>query len=322
LIFLAVTLGAGACFLVLADLMFGKSELVRQRLDNEFRRNTEEGARSPLFRNLDSVNLDQPPSVDLGGAPAPLPTRIDHSLRGRLESMIEQADLKITLRQLLLVAAGLGMTVGAAASVWLGAFLGLAGAAIGAATPLVYVRMRRDQRRDRFLSQLPAAFDLMARVLRSGSSVPQALQAVADAFEPPISQEFAVCQKQQNLGLRPDVTFHEMAERSGILEMRIFVMALLIQRQSGGNLSEMLERLSALIRARLKLARQIRVLTAEGRLQGWTLFVLPFLMFGAMMVINRPYAEILLEHVSLIGATLAAMLVGAFWIHRIVRMEV
>src|SRR5206468_1461697 len=151
----------------------------------------------------------------------------------------------------------------------------------GSAAPLLYLDHLGKRRRDKFLGQLPGAFELMARVLRAGHSVPQALQAVGESFEPPIAGEFAKCLKQQNLGLRPEVSFQEMAQRLGILEMRIFVMAMLIQRQTGGNLSDVLERLGMLIRSRQRLRNQVRTLTAEGRLQGLTLLCLPFVIFGA-----------------------------------------
>jgi tight adherence protein B len=161
----------------------------------------------------------------------------------------------------------------------------------------------------------------MARVIRAGQSVPQALQTVAEATEDPVAGEFAQCQKQQNLGLRPEASFQEMAQRSGILEMRIFAMALTIQRQTGGNLSDVLERLAGLVRARLRLRERIRILTAEGRLQGWTLVVLPFLAFGIMLVVNRSYAQVLLEHVPLVLATLCAMGIGILWIRKIVQLD-
>ncbi len=172
------------------------------------------------------------------------------------------------------------------------------------------------------LQQLPNAFALMARVIRAGHSVPQAMQAVAEAFENPLAAEFSRCQQQQSLGIRPEVTFQDMAQRTGILEVRVFVTAMLIQRQAGGNLSEMLDRLSALIRDRLRIRKQVRTLTAEGRLQGLTLFVLPFLVFGALMVINRKYAMVLLEHPSLLLATGAVMGVGVLWIRRIINIDV
>src|SRR5262249_13834111 len=212
-----------------------------------------------------------------------------HGLRGRLRLLLEQANLSITLRQLLAIAAGLGL--GVAATLLRGPLLGLLGAAFGAAAPLGYVEAKRRARRERLLNQLPGAFDLMARVIRAGQSVPQALQAVADAFADPLAGEFANCQKQQNLGLRPEVTFKEMAQRTGILEVRIFVMALLIQRQTGGNLAEVLERLAGLVRDRQRLRRRVKTLTAEGRRQGATPLGLPFVGFAAMVGSNRTHAQ-------------------------------
>src|SRR5262249_61773728 len=104
-------------------------------------------------------------------------------------------------------------------------------------------------------------------------------------------------------------------------EMRIFVMAMLIQRQPGGNLSDLLGRLSSLMRDRLRIRKQVRTLTAEGRLQGLTLAVLPFAIFGVMMFMNRSYAEVLLDHASLLIAAGASIGVGMLWIRQIVNFE-
>jgi tight adherence protein B len=214
-------------------------------------------------------------------------------------------------------ASGLLAVVGA----WLGYIGALAGLIAGAAAPWLILFWRAASRQEAFLRQLPNAFELMARVIRAGQSVPQALQAVADAFEDPLAGEFAFCQHQQNFGLRPDVAFREMAQRSGILELRIFVMAMAIQRQCGGNLAEALERLATLLRARFRMRQQIRTLTAEGRLQGLTLVVLPLVVFGVLFFINRRYADLLLARPGLIVATLGCMAVGNLWIRKIVRFE-
>ena len=98
-------------------------------------------------------------------------------------------------------------------------------------------------------------------------------------------------------------------------------MAMLIQRQTGGNFADVLERLAMLIRARMKLRDQVRTLTAEGRLQGLTLLVLPFVMFAAMMVVNRGYAETLFDHVPLLIATGVSMVIGVVWIRQITNIE-
>ena len=106
------------------------------------------------------------------------------------------------------------------------------------------VKRTRDARIEKLRSQLPEAFDLMARVVRAGQTLGQALLAVADEFPQPISVEFAFCYEQQNLGLPPEVAFRDLARRTGILELKIFVLAVLVQQQTGGNLAELLIKLA------------------------------------------------------------------------------
>src|SRR5262249_11898167 len=147
-------------------------------------------------------------------------------------------------------------------------------------------------------------------------------QAVVDEFDPPIATEFAYSQEQQNLGLLPEVTFREMAQRSDVLEIKIFVMAMLIQRQTGGNLTELLERLAALVRDRIRIRGHIKALTAEGRLQAIILLLLPPLMFLVMLGLYPDYAAELLVHSWLIVAMGCSMAIGAAWIHRIVNFDI
>jgi tight adherence protein B len=319
-IFAAVTFGLIGGYYAFTGLLRRDAWLVRQRMDSEFAR-PEDQAGAQLFKKLDTVSLDQPaPDLDdLDGPPAPPPA--DVGLHDRLQTLLDQAALRYTAKQLLWATVGLGLAAGLAGTLALGPLAGAAGALAGAAAPLFYVNARRNARRDRVLTQLPAAFELMSRVIRAGQSVPQALQAVSDAFEGPIAAEFAACQHQQHLGMRPEVAFNALAQRTGILEMRIFVMALIIQRQSGGNLSEVLERIAKLVRDRIRLRNQVRTLTAEGRLQGLTLLVLPVLIFFLMMFINRAYAEVLLDKPYLLVATGTSMLIGALWIRKIVKFE-
>jgi tight adherence protein B len=321
LIFGTVTCGLIGGYYAITGALGRDAALVRRRMNSEFHQGgPDDRAAGPLFKKLD---LDQPPAplpdIEKAGEPNAAP---GPGLHARLETMIEQSAVQITVQQLLTVIAAFGLSLGVAGTLFRGPLLGILGALTGTSLPLLYLNYRRKVRRERLLVQLPAAFDLMARVIRAGSSVPQALLAVTDSMEQPVAGEFAQCQKQQNLGLRPEVAFRHLARRTGILEMRIFAMAMLIQRQSGGNLSDVLERLGRLIRERLRLRGLVRALTAEGRLQGLTLMVLPVLMFGVMMVINRPYAEVLLEQKQLLFATLAAMGVGALWIRVIVNFEV
>jgi tight adherence protein B len=320
--FVSVTIGVGTTCQLLAGLLFRDATVVRRRLAEEFPDGgAEDSVRTSLFRNLDRLSVDPVSGgmSDLGMAE--MPRQAATGWHPWLQIKLEQADLKWPVYGLLAVIAGLGAGLGAV-GVWLhGPLLGVVAGGLGGIAPLGYVHLKAKGRREAFLAQLPGAFELMAGVLRAGQSVQQALQAVVEASEQPLAGEFAQCQKQQNLGLRPEISFQDMARRTGVIEMRIFVMAMLIQRQVGGNLAEALERLAMLIRARLRLRNQVRTLTAEGRLQGMALLVLPFALFAAMMVVNRSYAEVLFDHVPLLIATGVSMGIGALWIRKIVNFE-
>jgi len=323
MVFLVVTSSLLGGYLVLSGYFHPDSNRVRRRLADEFAKDQPKIPPSTLYKRLDPLKLGPgqalPDPLALERAAPRLPAKPGG--RERLRGMLDQANLALTVNQLLAAGATLGFLLGGLGT-WLGRLpVGLAMAALGAVVPLLYVHGRRKARREKYLHQLPGAFDLMARVIRAGQSVPQAFQAVAETFEDPLSGEFARCQKQQSLGLRPELCFQELMERSGMVEMRIFAMAIVLQRQSGGNLSDILERLAGLVRARLRLRQQVRTLTAEGRMQGRTLVVLPFLVLAAMLVINRAYAEVLLDQKGLLAAMLALMGLGILWIRRIVNFE-
>ena len=322
LMFLAASLGVAASYSIWKDLRQRDSFRTRRRMESEFQKaEVKPATRTSLFKSVSQFDLrelapDRAPDLD-----APLPELEHLDWRTRLQTTLAQSGLPLTLAQLAYLSAALalaglviGMLVGGPLWAGCGAIgLGLA--------PLLYIRHQQKSRHDRFLKQLPDAFDLMARVLRSGHSVPQAFQSVADSFEPPIRGEFAHCQEQQNLGLLPEVTYRELARRTGVLEIKIFVMAMLIQRQTGGNLSEVLERLAVLVRDRVRLRNHVRTLTAEGRLQALVLLVLPPIMFLVMRFVNRPYADVLLEHTGLLAAMMASMAVGALWIRKIIQFD-
>jgi tight adherence protein B len=179
----------------------------------------------------------------------------------------------------------------------------------------------RHKRQERLRTQFSDVLELMARVLRAGQTVTQAMNAVAEEFKPPISSEFAHCYEQQNLGLAPEIAFRDLALRTGILEIKIFVLAVLVHRQSGGNLAELFDKLSHIVRERFRIRGEIKSLTAEGRMQALILLVLPVVVWCLLFLINRPYAMKLVNHPSLIMATLVTMGVGTWWIRKIVNFD-
>src|SRR5205823_1277174 len=125
---------------------------------------------------------------------------------------------------------------------------------------------------------------------RAGQTTSQALQAVADEFDQPLAGEFTYCVEQQNLGLATEDALRDLARRTGLLEVKIFVLALLVQQQSGGNLAEILDKLAHVVRERFRVQGKIKALTAEGRLQAAVLLVIPIAIMCFMTVANQDYA--------------------------------
>jgi tight adherence protein B len=144
---------------------------------------------------------------------------------------------------------------------------------------------------------------------------------VVETCDDPLAGEFAPVLHQIDMGLRPDEAFAALGRGTSVLELRLFVLAMAIHRQTGGNLADVLDRLAAMTRARVRLRQKIHSLTAEGRLQSLTLVLLPPLTYVVMFVLNRQYAESLLEHVKLLAVTAGLMGVGVLWTRRIVNFE-
>jgi tight adherence protein B len=313
LTFLAIVLAFAGVYSFLADLYLRDRALVRNRLNAEFRGELRDRAKkSPLFKDLSKVVAELP-----GETGAKL------SLRQHCQLLLDQSGVQATLGRLLTIAAGLGLVLGAVAGALRESPLtGAIVAVFGAGLPFVYVWWKRSAKMEKLLTQLPEAFDLMARVIRVGQTPARAMHAVAEEFEAPIAAEFAYCYEQQNLGLPSGIVLRDLALRNGVLELHIFVIAMLVQQQTGGSLAELLENLAMVVRERLFLHDKVKTLTAEGRMQAVVLMVLPPLMFVVMLMVNYSYAVALFEYPSLILAGMASMAVGALWIRKIVNFEV
>jgi tight adherence protein B len=296
---------------IMSDLFLRDRSRVSQRVDDEFRKFQRERARkSAVFK--DQQALAAAVAEEQGG----------FNLSQCFEALIEQSGLELSPKRVLLYMAATGLGVGILGSLLRQSLLigGILGP-IAASGPLLYVAYKRRVRLAKLMAQLPDAFDLMARVIRAGQTVVQALQAVADEFDPPISVEFAHCYEQQNLGLPPEVALRELARRTGQLEIKIFVLALLVQQQTGGNLAEILDNLAGVIRERFRIRGKIRTLTAEGRLQAIILLALPPVMFLLILSLNREYGMVLLQRPTLLFAMFVSELFGALWIRKIVNFD-
>ncbi len=293
------------------DLFLRDRLRAKARLAEEFQRDTPGQKRGKLFRDLSEVG--QGPSA----AKRVLPTRWQ-----RFQQMVEQSELPVTPVQLLWGCGSLGLLVGAITGLVSGwPVLGIAAGFTGIGVPLLVVYYRRQARLSKLLSQLPDALDLMARFLSAGQSVGRAMKTIGAEYDPPIAVEFGYCFEQQNLGLPPEVALQQLAERTGLVEFKILVLAMLVHQQTGGNLTPLLEKLSRIVRERLKLRGHVQAITAEGRLQAILLMALPPLMFCVMYIMNREYAEVLLDYPLVMVGVLLAMAAGAWWIRRIIRTD-
>ena len=191
--------------------------------------------------------------------------------------------------------------------------------------PLFIIWFMRRMRLNKFLNQLPDVFELMSQALRAGHSLANAIMLVSQQLPDPVGTEFARVFHEQNLGIKIEDALLDMAKRVGLMDVRFFVTAVLIQRQTGGDLAEVLDNISGVIRDRIKLFGNVKALTAEGRLSGYVLLALPVCVFFLEMIVNPDYAQIMLDdkigQYMLIGAGVSQLL-GLAMIQKIVNIKV
>lgn len=233
---------------------------------------------------------------------------------------IEQAGLGCTVQQFVWASAASGLLLAMLGSLWTWV-LGVAAGVLGALVPLMVLTVRKRSRQRKLSRQLPFAFAMISRAVKAGQTVPSALQIIASDLEPPISTEFARCYEQQNLGISRESALRQLAQRTGIMELQIFVVALLVQARSGGDLVELLDNLSIMIRKRLSLKDRVRALTGEGRMQALVLIVLPIAALLGIVVTAPEYARSLFERPWLLGGTALAQAAGVVWIRKIVNFD-
>jgi tight adherence protein B len=191
--------------------------------------------------------------------------------------------------------------------------------------PLFWLMRRRKKRIRALVEQLPDVFDLMGQALRAGHALSGAIQMISQQVSDPIGKEFARVFQEQNLGLKVEEALLNMANRVDQMDVRFFVTAVLIQRQTGGDLAEVLDKIGKVIRDRIQLLGTVQALTAEGRLSGWVLLALPVLVFLACLFVNPEYARVLIEtpHGRIMLAVAAAMdLMGMAMIKKIINIKV
>jgi tight adherence protein B len=198
-------------------------------------------------------------------------------------------------------------------------------AAIGLLLPFVFLSVRAAKRLKRFEEQFPEALDLLARGIRAGHAFQTAMGMVADEMPDPVGPEFKKAFDQQNFGLPIKEALNQLAERIGLLDVRFFVTAVTIQRETGGNLAEILDNLAHVVRERFKILRQVRVHTAHGRFTGYVLLALPAALAIALSYINPDFMGPLFRErlgQMMIVAGLILQTIGFFWIRQVIKIEV
>jgi tight adherence protein B len=245
----------------------------------------------------------------------------------QLDRCLLQAALNWTVSKLLLGC----LALGAASFLAVTALLHqpfVAGALVGGASawlPLAYVQRRRRRRLTKLEQQLPDALDLLARALRSGHAFGAGLQMIGDEMAEPIASEFRFVHDEVNFGVSLEQALGNLSIRVPVTDLRYFVVAVLIQRESGGNLTEVLTNLSRLIRQRLKLFWHVRVLSAEGRMSAWLLSLLPFAIGGLMTIFNPDFMAPMWNDplgVSIVRGMLLSMACGILLLRKIIHIRI
>src|SRR5215207_128295 len=239
----------------------------------------------------------------------------------RVSKMFEQADVKIKPSALFGIAIGCALVGGLISTLLVNMYVAPVGASVLFSGPFVWLWWKRAQRLKKFGAQLPEAMELVARALRAGHSLAAGLHVVADEMPDPIAKEFGRVYEEQNLGVSLDEALMHLCERIPNLDLRFFVTSVNIQRQTGGDLAEILDRIGHVIRERFKILGQVKALTAEGRLSGVVLIALPIGLFMMMLWMKPDYIELLwkdpMGQKMSLGA-IVLMLLGSYAIKKIV----
>lgn len=243
-----------------------------------------------------------------------------------LDRLLEQSGSSWSVARFVLVSLAFGGGTALVTSIFTVRFeLAIVAGVFAMAMPFFSVLRKRKKRLERIEEQLPDALDLMSRALRAGHAFPSALKMVGDELAAPIAGEFAVAFDEVNYGKSMQEALTSLAERVPSQEMKYFVVAVLIQRTTGGNLSELLDQISAIMRARQKLLGTIRVLSADGRLSGVILCCLPFVLAGAIFVIHPDFLAVLWTDPAgsvVVSISLVLMVIGIFWMRQITRIRI
>jgi tight adherence protein B len=243
-----------------------------------------------------------------------------------LKRMLDQADLHITPSRLIMFSVMAG-TLGALATSVLSAFIPmmLLFGLVAASIPFIHVWWKRRQRFNEFLGLLPDALDLISRALSAGHAFSEALHMVSTEMPEPIASEFRKAYEEQNLGLSLKLALENLSQRMPLLDLRMCITAILIQRETGGNLAEILEKVAYTIRERFRILGDLKTLTTSSRMSAWLLCALPIFVAIAVTMMNPEYMSVLWKDERghyLIAAALIMQITGMLIVRKILAIKI
>jgi tight adherence protein B len=244
----------------------------------------------------------------------------------KLRKMLDQADLHITVSRLVMLSLMAGLLASLAVSMLVVTKLPMIGAGLAAASvPFVHVAYRRKRRLHAFLELLPDTLELMSRALQAGHAFSEALHMVSTEMPEPIATEFRKTYEEQNLGLSLKLALENLTQRVPLLDLRLCVTAILIQRETGGNLAEILEKVAYTIRERFRILEDLKTLTTSSRMSAWILCGLPIFVMLAVTVMNPDYMSVLWTDPrghNLLLAAAGLQITGMLVIRKILRIKI
>lgn len=314
-VFLVVTLGVFAIF-SLMDERNARARLLRDRLAAV--QKAAERAPSQELALLRDEMLSEIPALD---------NLLRHSSSvSSLQNLLSQAGLKMRAGNMLVLCLISGIVFGIIGFVVSRSLIfGWAGLVIGAFMPYSYASYRRSRRFEKFEELFPEAIDTLARAVRAGHAFTTALEMIANEVGEPVASEFRKLFEEQKFGLPVRDALVNLTERMPLVDIKFFVTAVMLQRETGGNLAEILDNLSYVIRERFKILRQVRVFTAQGRLTMILLMGLPPIIVVSMLIMNPGFiAPLFTDPIghSLIVGGITLQTLGYFVIRRIIRIQV
>ena len=244
----------------------------------------------------------------------------------KLKRTLDQADLQITVTRLLMFSVMAGILAGLAVSMLtVNPILIVVSGLVGALVPFMHVLWKRKKRFNAFLENLPEALELMSRALSAGHAFSEALHMVSVEMPEPIATEFRKTYEEQNLGLSLKLALENLTNRMPLLDLRLCVTAVLIQRETGGNLAEILEKVAHTIRERFRIMGDLKTLTTSSRLSAWVLCAVPIFIASVVTIMNPEYMSIMWKDPrghKLVALGIALQLVGMLFVRKILKIKI